>query len=112
MTAYFEQDLAVSSNDARHPDAPVTITFGGGTLQMTEAEAAVLAEAIQRLLENREYRRLRVGDQVIIRDDDGVDTVRTVRAEPWRLGHGQWVVGLEGISGGYSLDRVMGIIKG
>jgi len=54
---------------------------------------------------------LKPGDTVVVRDDDGIDTVREVKYAPWQLGHGKWVIGLQGISGGYSLDRVVKIVK-
>lgn len=47
-----------------------------------------------------------IGQRVIVRDDLGKETETTVRILPWMLGHGEWVVGLVGISGGYSTLRV------
>jgi len=48
---------------------------------------------------------LRVGDMVLVKRDDGKEELRSVRVVPWKLGHGEWVVGLEGISGGFLLCR-------
>jgi outer membrane lipoprotein SlyB len=46
------------------------------------------------------------GTPVEVRRDDG-DILRTVtRSEPWQLPGGQWIVLVEGIRGGYALDRV------
>lgn len=47
------------------------------------------------------------GDVVIVRMDDGTEKEFTVKYEPWQLGHGEWVIGLKGIAGGYLLARVM-----
>ncbi len=43
---------------------------------------------------------------VVVRMDDGrlLDTITTSAA--WQLGHGAWLVCVDGIKGGYSLDRV------
>ncbi len=30
-----------------------------------------------------------------------------IRLAPWQLAHGEWVIGLKGISGGYKLSRVV-----
>lgn len=48
---------------------------------------------------------LKVGDSVEVTRDLGEVETRKVRTEPWQLGHGAWVIGLEGISGGYDLLR-------
>ena len=48
---------------------------------------------------------LSVGDLVEVIGDDGSKKLKQVRIAPWRLRHGQWVVGLEGVSGGYDLTR-------
>jgi hypothetical protein len=48
---------------------------------------------------------LRPGDIVIVTRDDGDEEMRVVRMSPWQLGHGEWVVGLSGISGGFLLNR-------
>jgi len=41
----------------------------------------------------------------VLLDDGNIWRTRT-RSDPWQLGHGQWVVALEGKAGGYALDRV------
>jgi len=46
-----------------------------------------------------------VGTEVVVTRDDGTREIRKVRIPPWQLGSGDWVVGLTGISGGYSLER-------
>jgi hypothetical protein len=48
---------------------------------------------------------IRTGDNVQVTMDD--KTVRATRAasDPWQLGHGAWVIKLDGISGGYDLSR-------
>jgi hypothetical protein len=47
-----------------------------------------------------------VGTDVVIRMDDGKLVHSRVKYAPWQLGHGQWVVGIEGMAGGIRLDRV------
>lgn len=46
------------------------------------------------------------GDWVVVTLDDGRETIRRVKYPPWQLGDGSWVIGLDGISGGYALERV------
>lgn len=46
------------------------------------------------------------GTSVIVIRDDGAEWHTKTRSEPWQLGHGQWVVALEGKAGGYDLSRV------
>lgn len=50
--------------------------------------------------------RIAIGDEVLIERDNGDCNWHRVRQLPWQLGHGAWVIGVSGISGGYSLDRV------
>lgn len=52
------------------------------------------------------------GDRVFVEDDGGATAEYVVRLAPWKLGHGKWVIGLVGISGGYSLDRVRRVVYG
>lgn len=54
-----------------------------------------------------ERRELKPGQKVVVRDDAGHEAVWEVRSSPWQLGHGEWVVGLRGKSGGYLLSRVV-----
>ncbi len=49
------------------------------------------------------------GDEVAVVMDDGARRAFTVAREPWRLGHGAPVIGLEGIAGGYALERVAAV---
>ncbi len=51
--------------------------------------------------------KISAGTSVDVRLDDGTIWRTKTRSEPWQLGHGDWVVLLEGKSGGYSLSRVM-----
>ena len=48
----------------------------------------------------------RPGAAVIVKLDNGTLKYTRTRSEAWNLGHGQPVVMLEGISGGYDLARV------
>lgn len=54
---------------------------------------------------------LRPGHEVAVRMDDGARRAFVVARGPWPLGHGEYVIGLEGISGGYLLDRVLAVRK-
>ena len=52
------------------------------------------------------YQDLKRNDEVLVLLDSGEEKVFKVKHAPWQLGDGTWVVGLYGISGGYSLARV------
>lgn len=54
---------------------------------------------------------LKVGDKVLVRMDDGNLKEFVVKYDPWQLGHGEWVVGLKGIAGGYLLSRVVSVVE-
>ena len=58
-----------------------------------------------------ERQQLREGDMVIVRNDVGNDATYLVKSSPWKLAHGEWVIGLDGIAGGYLLSRVVGIMS-
>lgn len=47
-----------------------------------------------------------VGMTVVVTLDDGTEKTTKTTSPPWQLGHGDWVIGLEGISGGYDITRV------
>ena len=49
----------------------------------------------------------KIGQTVRVIKDDGKLEEHKVKYEPWQLGSGTWVIGLEGIRGGYSLERVV-----
>lgn len=49
----------------------------------------------------------KIGQTVVVKMDDGKLYAKKVKYEPWQLGDGTWVIGLEGISGGYALNRVV-----
>lgn len=49
---------------------------------------------------------LKPGDVVLVARDSGFQEPYTVKYEPWQLGHGEWVIGLDGVAGGYLLSRV------
>lgn len=52
-------------------------------------------------------RTLHLGDEVVVYRDDGSKLETVVRLEPWLLGGHSWVVGVDGIAGGYSVMRVV-----
>lgn len=45
------------------------------------------------------------GEDVDVRQDNGEILRMKTRSEPWQLGHGEWVILLDGRSGGYMLTR-------
>jgi len=47
-----------------------------------------------------------VGMAVLVWKDDGSRVATKTASLPWALGHGAWVVKLEGFSGGYACERV------
>lgn len=54
----------------------------------------------------QEQLSLKEGDLVTVTLDDGTNKPTQALSEPWQLGHGDWVIKLAGISGGYALERV------
>lgn len=72
-----------------------------------EAEEQERKEA----LTDTQRSNLKPGDIVTVRDDAGCEADYVVKYAPWALGHGTLVIGLKGISGGYSLDRVVKIVR-
>jgi hypothetical protein len=53
-----------------------------------------------------EAKAWRIGQPVAVVRDDWTVTETATRSEPWQLGSGDWVIMVEGISGGYALERV------
>lgn len=49
---------------------------------------------------------LKKGALVQVRKDDGSLVYSRCLSDPWQLGHGAWVIKLEGFSGGYAIERV------
>jgi hypothetical protein len=47
-----------------------------------------------------------IGTSVDVLRDDGTTTRTKTRSEPWQLRHGEWVIMVEGIAGGYLWSRV------
>lgn len=58
-----------------------------------------------------DFRDLKPGEWVRLRDDLGNEADYEVKYAPWQLGHGEWVVGVNGITGGYALSRVVGRVS-
>lgn len=116
MTLYFDQRPVVSSQKHHPANGVIRVTFADITLGLTLAEASWLAANLQREIRAFEMsddqrRKLQAGDVVIVTDDHGVDAEYEVKYAPWQLGHGEWVIGLCGISGGYKLDRVSAFVR-
>lgn len=123
---YHDQKYTVASTSIDDAE-PISITFGNETLHLSEVQASWLAENIQREIREmhrrmiasatpltvEQKRQLQPGDRVVVRLDAHPigDDIYEVKYAPWQLGHGAWVIGLKGISGGYDLSRVMGIIS-
>lgn len=57
---------------------------------------------------DEDRKTLKLGDRVHVLMDDDQTQEFTVKYAPWQLGHGEWVIGLKGIVGGYLLSRVVG----
>jgi hypothetical protein len=51
--------------------------------------------------------KYKIGQVIIVKMDNGKLYSKKVKYEPWQLGDGTWVIGLEGVNGGYSLDRIV-----
>lgn len=49
---------------------------------------------------------IKEGDAVLVTNDSGLIIPSKARSDPWKLGHGQWVIKVEGVSGGYALNRI------
>jgi hypothetical protein len=124
MTLYTDQKPRVWSKIDNPPNGIIRVTFGDVTLSLSLTAASWLAENIQREIRTVEREHpeacgltdavrsnLKRGDIVRVRDDQGIEADYTVRQEPWVLGSGHAVVGLEGICGGYALDRVVKIVR-
>jgi protein-disulfide isomerase-like protein with CxxC motif len=47
-----------------------------------------------------------VGMPVVLVEDNGQETHTRLTSLPWTLGHGAWVVKVEGKSGGYDCARI------
>lgn len=69
------------------------------TMKRPDLKALMLASANSAV-------RLRSDMQVSVKRDDGSTMQTKTRSEPRQLGHGQWVILVEGISGGYDCARV------
>ena len=52
------------------------------------------------------WRDVPVGTPVTVTKDDGSKFETVTRSEPWELGHGEPVIKVDGIVGGYLLSRV------
>lgn len=54
---------------------------------------------------------LKPGDRVLVQDDVGTRAEWTVKYSPWQCRDGTWVIGLQGMVGGYLLSRVVELIE-
>jgi hypothetical protein len=73
---------------------------GGGVKPMRRIkEANAKSETAAKLI-------TRIGMKVSVRKDDGFSMVTVTTSAPWQLGHGAWVVKVDGVSGGYDCARV------
>lgn len=116
MTLYVNQRPKVFAKLDRSGNGVIRVQFADITLALSLNEASWLAANLGRMarsieMSDADRKRLKPGDRVLVTDDNGIDAEYIVKAAPWRLGHGAWVVGLTGISGGYSLDRVVHLIE-
>lgn len=51
-------------------------------------------------------KRWPIGTPVTVRRDNGEILQTITRSSPWKIGGHTWVILVEGISGGYALERV------
>ena len=67
-----------------------------------------LRAAMERIQESYSAAMLldEVGMPVIVIEDNGQEAHTRLRSLPWTLGHGAWVVSVEGKSGGYDCARI------
>lgn len=123
MSLYIDQKPTVSSAIDNPANGIIRVKFSDITLSLNLIEASWLAANIQREIRKVEQEHpeicflddggrasLRRGDIVTVRDDAGLEADYEVREPPWVLGNGKAVIGLKGISGGYSLDRVVKLV--
>ncbi len=54
---------------------------------------------------------MEIGTLVDVRKDDGSIFRTKTRSLPWGTGFGMWIVSVDGISGGYNLERVTPVKK-
>jgi hypothetical protein len=113
---YVDQRPRVYARPDRGADGIIRVQFADITLALTLARASWLAADLGRVMRSVEMsdadrRRLKAGDRVLVTDDAGREGEYVVRCPPWQLGHGAWVVGLRGVSGGYALDRVVRLVE-
>lgn len=120
---YVNQKVEVTGDPTRPADRIIQVVFGHNkvTLCLSLVEASWLAANLGREIRKIESDHpelasfdpmgLKRGDMVRVRDDHGIEADYKVKHEPWELGNGTWVIGLAGISGGYALSRVIGVIS-
>jgi len=121
---YIDQKPVVFSKTNNPANGVIRVKFSNVTLSLSLVEASWLAANIQREIRKVEQENpelclptgvqlqdLNCGDVVLVRDDQGNEAEYEVGSKPWQLGHGAWVVKLKGISGVYSLDRVVKIVR-
>lgn len=124
MTLFIDQSWCVSSKTDNPANGIIRIAFGESTLSLSLIDASWLAENIHREIRKVENEHpelcglsdamrsnLKIGDVVKVRDDAGNEADYVVYYKPWLLDSGKAVIGLKGITGGYSLDRVVKIVR-
>ena len=116
MTLYFDQKPKPGRLIQRQTERDVGERHADDTIGWVVFLAGDLAANLGREIRAFEMsddqrRKLQAGDVVIVTDDHGVDAEYKVKYAPWQLGHGEWVIGLAGISGGYKLDRVTAFVR-
>lgn len=118
---YYQQEIEVRLSDTDFEE-PIRLCFGDISLALNTVQASWLAATLnQRVTAHHrrrisgavpitveEKRNLQVNESVLVRLDDGHEDIFVVRAVPWKLNHGAWLIGLTGIVGGYDLSRVVG----
>lgn len=121
---YIDQKPMVFSKVDNPANGIVRVKFADVVLSLSLLDASWLAENIQREIRKVEHEHpeacglsdavranLKRGDIVTVRDEAGLEADCEVKQEPWIRRDGKAVVGLNGISLGYSLDRVVKIVR-
>jgi hypothetical protein len=112
---YADQNPVVFSKIDDLANGIIRLKFADVTLSLSLLNAGWLAANIQREIRKIEQENpeicLKIGDIVTVRDDAGHEANYEVKQAPWMLPSGKAVIGLKGISGCYSLDRVTKVVS-
>ena len=93
-----------------HGEMARRFSEGGGVMARTYcAESATIRQRIRKHIAESYAAAQKldtIGMAVILTEDNGQLTHTKLTSLPWTLGHGAWVVKVEGKSGGYDCARI------